>query len=129
MSNKKILIVDDDQSCLKFYKIVCENAGFEVSGAYKKEQIVNEVKKEHDLMIIDLVLPGMETGDIIKSFNRHNKNSNIILVTGYPDMLSSVEYMMHSYIFDYLLKPVSAQKLSETLKEAFNCPPEKNEDG
>ncbi|MFH1957375.1 MAG: response regulator [bacterium] len=82
---KKILVVDDDKIVLdsivgvlqykKKYKI------FKAVDGFQAGQAVSE--HEPDLIILDIMLPGMDGFEVCKTIRKKNKQVKIIAVTGY----------------------------------------------
>jgi len=72
LTHKRVLIVDDDQSILDYYKMLLENWGFDVYTASNTEESLSIMAQQHiDLAIIDLHLVG-ETGlNVAESMNRN----------------------------------------------------------
>ncbi|MFH1305421.1 MAG: response regulator [Candidatus Omnitrophota bacterium] len=68
--NKKILIVDDDKDVLETLGARLSGSGYNVIKAYSGREAVTVAKKERpDLIILDIVMPGMDGGeaaDILK---------------------------------------------------------------
>ncbi len=117
---KRILIVDDDPNVLQLYGAILKKEGYEVSVAEKKQQIIKEIEKEGiDLLLVDLILPDIESSEVIDKFIRRNKEAKIILITGYPNLISSIEYMQKDYIYEYLTKPINGDKLVEVIGRAL----------
>ncbi len=68
--NKKILIVDDDKDVLETLGARLSGSGYNVIKAQSGREAVTVAKKERpDLIILDIVMPGMDGGeaaDILK---------------------------------------------------------------
>lgn len=119
--SKKILIIDDDPHCLQLYGFAIEKAGYQVTLADKKSKIIREIETgTFDLLLIDLILPDIDVSELIEKFHKINRNAKVILITGYPELMSSIEYLLESHIYEYLTKPISPNKIIQTVNEALN---------
>lgn len=57
----KILVVDDEPSLVELCRIILEQAGFHVRGAYNGRQALVMVTEETpDLVLLDVMMPGMD---------------------------------------------------------------------
>ncbi|MCB0340584.1 MAG: response regulator [Bdellovibrionales bacterium] len=58
---KKILVVDDEMELVQLYRLVLEDAGYDVNGAYNGRQALRLVDehKPH-LILLDVMMPGMD---------------------------------------------------------------------
>lgn len=77
----KILIVEDDPMISEIYKKKFEAAGLEVAVATDGSEVLSSVKKDNfDLVLLDLVLPEMSGGDILKELKSGKYNPNMKVV-------------------------------------------------
>ena len=68
---KKILIVDDEADTIESIKEVLENEGFEVECASNGEECIEKTKeKKHDLILIDIYMPGMSGEKLFKALRK-----------------------------------------------------------
>ncbi|SRR6056297_195442 len=64
---KKILLVEDDPFLIDIYNTKLINSGFKVTVAKEGESALRKIKKEKpDLILLDIVLPGMDGWEILK---------------------------------------------------------------
>ena len=81
--------------------------------------VLNYVSKHHtDVLILDINLKSDISGiDLAQKVRKNNKNVYIIFTTGH------LEYVMLAYkvkTFDYLPKPITKEKLEETITRLFD---------
>jgi len=83
----KLLVVDDDTNLLKFLKEGLADAGFEVktidNGA---DAIVSAVEESFDLVLLDMLMPGLDGIRVIKVLRKIIPDIPIIGLTGYAGM-------------------------------------------
>ena len=65
---EKILIVDDEKDIVKMVDYNLKKEGFRTIAAYDGEKALTLVKKEYpDLLILDLMLPGLDGFEVCKA--------------------------------------------------------------
>ncbi len=107
----KVLLVEDDSKISSFVKIGLESHDIVVDVAYDGnigEELA--VTKNYDVLIIDIIIPGISGYDLCKSIRNRNLQTPIILLTS----LDSVEDKVKGFesgADDYLTKPFSFQEL------------------
>lgn len=79
---------------------------------------VLEKGEQFDIYCLDILMPGYTGLEAAKEIRRFDKNAQIIFVTGSP------EFALESYCvkaINYVLKPVTREKIFLTLDEAIDC--------
>ncbi|MCD6413403.1 MAG: response regulator [Elusimicrobia bacterium] len=111
MSDKKILIVDDDFSVRETITDILKSQGWLVEGVPTGREAVEKTEeKNFDCVILDLRLPDFNGFEIIERIKNKVDKSKIVVITGYAtdriivDALSKAEYFL-------LLKPVEPKQL------------------
>lgn len=108
--NKRILVVDDDPKDVTLLKRVLINEGYNVSGARSGSealQKLNEVKP--DLIILDLLMPGMNGEETLKAIHQQI-NIPVIMVSA-VDRRDEIVRMLHNGVDDYITKPFDEGEL------------------
>lgn len=107
MSKATILVVDDIAENVTLLRYQLEDEDYAVLEAYNGEQAL-AVAKEHnpDLVLLDVMMPGMTGLDVIKHFKQNTQLAKIpvILVTANSDDSSVVEGLDIG-AYDYIIKP------------------------
>ena len=68
MENKKILVVDDEQETVRMLKQFLEKRGYDAAVAYNGEEaLVYLSRNKTDLMLLDMLMPGIHGRDVAKS--------------------------------------------------------------
>ncbi|MFA6320634.1 MAG: response regulator [Candidatus Omnitrophota bacterium] len=81
---KKILIIDDEPDMLEILKFRLEKNGYKITTASSGEEGLKKAEKVNpDLILLDILLPGMSGLEVVKRMkkNRATKNIPIIMVT------------------------------------------------
>lgn len=117
---KKVLVVDDDIGLTKLIHSVLTERGFEVSVAYDGLQGMVEVgRNTPDLIILDIMMPGLNGYDVCKElkFNEEYKNIPIIVLTSREQEISPrIGQLMG---IDYMHKPLDSKLLLEKIENAL----------
>lgn len=112
---RKILIIEDEDAIADLEKDYLELSGFEVEiegdGLKGLEQSLN---KDYDLIILDLMLPGMDGFEICKKI-REKKNTPIIMVSAKKDDIDKIRGLGLG-ADDYMTKPFSPSELVARVK-------------
>ena len=112
----KILLVEDDPKISSFVKIGLESHDFIVDVAYDSP-IAEKLafSKKYDVMILDVVIPGITGFELCKNIRNKHILTPIIMLTS----LDTVEDKLQGFdcgADDYLIKPFSFQELLARIK-------------
>ena len=58
--NKRIMIIDDDEDITNLFSIFLEHNGYSIDAYINPVEAFNNLKKSHDLIILDLKMPNMD---------------------------------------------------------------------
>jgi len=112
----KLLLVEDDQKISTFVKIGLESNDFIVDLAYNSQEAEKlAFSRKYDIMILDIVIPGISGFELCKAIRNNNIFTPIILLTS----LDSVEDKLEGFdcgADDYITKPFSFQELLARIK-------------
>jgi DNA-binding response OmpR family regulator len=79
MDAKKILVVEDEKPMARALKLKLESNGFVVGVAYDGTEAMNIISKEvFDLIILDLVIPGIDGFTILGELKKRNSTIPVI---------------------------------------------------
>lgn len=118
MSKKKIVIVEDEPDILEVLSYNLKREGFEVFSAINGTLGLSLVNKElPDLVLLDLMLPGMDGIEICSTIknNPATKNALIIMVTAKGEE-SDIVLGLGVGADDYVTKPFSPKELVARVK-------------
>lgn len=118
MADEKILVVDDEDNILELLRFNLENSGYKVLTAQNGIDALKIAKTETpDLILLDLMLPGMDGYDVCKEIRRDNNISNtpIIMITAKGEELDKI-LGLELGADDYITKPFSVRELKARLK-------------
>lgn len=116
MSKQKILIVDDEKPIVTLLKYNIENAGFETDMAYDGQEAVNKGEKNnYDLIVLDLMLPGMDGMEVCKQLRTNKIDTPILILTAKDEEFDKV-LGLELGADDYLTKPFSPKEVVARIK-------------
>lgn len=106
----KILVVDDDQALSEMIGIILESSAYEPSFCADGAKAVDKFREvEPDLLLLDLMLPGMDGIEICRRI-REFSNVPIIMLTAKSDT-TDVVAGLEAGADDYIPKPFKPKEL------------------
>jgi two-component system, NtrC family, response regulator AtoC len=112
------LIIDDEELTLHTISRSLRQDGFEVFTALSGELGLTLFHDEEpDLILLDIVLPGIGGVEVLRQIKQANPNAIVIMMSAYHLVERAVEAMKLG-AFDYLVKPFQLQDLMTTLHRA-----------
>ena len=106
----RILVVDDEKLIVKGIKFNLENDGYEVDGAYDgREALVLFEKNKYDLVLLDLMLPGLDGFGVCRKV-REKSNVPIIMLTARDEEVDKF-LGLEMGADDYMTKPFGVREL------------------
>jgi len=112
---KKVLIVDDDADIIELEKLYFEKEGYEVVSCMQGDKAIATFSvTKPDIIILDLMLPGMDGNDICREI-RKISDVPIIMLTARTDTLDKV-VGLELGADDYVPKPFEPKELLARVK-------------
>ncbi|HLO57407.1 MAG TPA: response regulator transcription factor [Bacteroidales bacterium] len=113
---KKILIVEDEPNMVNGLKDNLEFEGYEIDTAMEGNLgLQKATENKYDLILLDIMLPGMSGLDICKSVRKKGINTPIILLTAKGEEIDKV-LGLELGADDYITKPFSLRELLARIK-------------
>ena len=131
MEKKKILIVDDEESLAKVFKLLIENTGkYEVWKETKGAKAFSAAKKfMPDLILLDIMMPDVDGGAVAEQLKEDDDTKDIPIVFISAAITKEEEENEQGTIkggYPILAKPVPMDKLLKTIEKFTNTVPESN---
>jgi len=120
-----ILLVDDEPMILGSASEMLKMLGYTVYQAASGQEAVAvyaEQRDKIDLVLLDMVMPGMSGSQVLKIMKDLNPNVRVILSSGYS-MQGEVQKVMETGCSGFIQKPYSFAELSNIVHQALNPPP------
>lgn len=107
---EKILIVEDDSQIARFVELELEHEGYEVKKVDNGYDGINMLKNnEFDLMLLDIMLPGIDGVEVCREV-REFSDLPIIMLTAKSELEDKVKGL-DTGADDYLTKPFEIEEL------------------
>jgi two-component system, OmpR family, alkaline phosphatase synthesis response regulator PhoP len=114
--DKKVLVVDDEQSIVTLLQYNLKQAGFEVITAMDGESgLEAAIHEQPDLIILDLMLPKMDGIEVCKELRQRRVSTPIFMLTAKDDEFDKV-LGLELGADDYLTKPFSPREVVARVK-------------
>lgn len=120
---KRILVVDDEASILELIHVNLEDAGYEVVDPADGPEAL-EIFRSHrlDLVVLDLMLPGLDGFEVCRRMRRES-DVPIIILTAKAEEFERV-LGLELGADDYIVKPFSPRELVARVKAILRRVPE-----
>lgn len=125
MSQKKILVIDDEELIIRSLSKLLEKNGYTVFVAKNGQDALVMVEEENfDLIIADIRMPGMNGVETMRSINeilkkQKIKKAPVIFITGYAD--EKIEKMAEEFSpVAYIYKPFDISELVEKVRNTLS---------
>jgi len=117
----KLLIVDDETRFLQAIAQRLTKRGFDVRTAENGKDAIDLARREKfDIALLDLKMPGMDGGELLRILREEHGFLEAIILTGHGSLESAVE-LTKLGAFSYLPKPYELERLVEVLREAYEA--------
>jgi two-component system response regulator YesN len=118
-----ILLVDDEQIVLDSLKFIFEREygqDCRLETARSGREAIEKSEQMHpDIILMDISMPGINGIDAIKSIREFLPTAVIILLTAY-DKFDYAKQAISFGVFDYLMKPVNRNRITQTVNSAMS---------
>jgi DNA-binding NtrC family response regulator len=119
MSERKVLVADDDAKTRAQFSEFLEHEGYIVDTAENGEQATTLLQQDfYDVAIIDLNMPKVDGMTVLKDLVDHQQDTVGIIMTGYATIRNAVEAMKLG-AYDYLAKPVKMEEVLMVVQRAL----------
>ena len=121
MEKKHVLIVDDQKEILLLLSSALETLPyeFEISLARSGEEALLEASMNHaDLLISDIILPGMDGFEVMENFKNHHPKCKIVLISGTQDE-SIKRQIAQAGATAFFFKPIVLSDFLDTIERTL----------
>ncbi len=117
----RILFVEDEDSVRTFAIRALQKKGYEVIGCNSAENALEQLEndKDFDLLITDMVMPGMSGAELASIVREKIPGIKILLASGYSEEIARRE-LASSQDFEFMAKPFSLGDLTKKVFDILN---------
>ena len=119
--DETVLVVDDERMIADVTREMLEGLGYRVIIAYSGQEAIEIYAANRDaidLVILDMIMPGMGGGETFDRIRSVNADVKVILSSGYS-MNGMAKTIMERGVLSFLQKPFRLDVLSQTIREAL----------
>jgi two-component system alkaline phosphatase synthesis response regulator PhoP len=113
---QKILVIEDEEAIVTLIKFNLEKAGYKVVTAFDGLEALRLIEQERpDLILLDLMLPGMDGMEVLKQVRQNKNNTPVMMLTARGEELDKI-LGLELGADDYLTKPFSPREVVARVK-------------
>ena len=119
MTQRRLLVVDDEEALLALMERFLRRSGFAVTGASSGEfawKTLLESAGDFSLIILDLTLPGLSGVDLLTQLREVSPSLPVLLLSGYPFDTASLPVSLQADVW-FVQKPFSPKTLVVLIEE------------
>jgi DNA-binding response OmpR family regulator len=107
----RVLLIEDDDRIARLVSRALENEGFPVSRAATGPEGLNSaLASDFDLVVLDLMLPGMDGGEVLERLIDKRPEQRVLVLSAVPEIGTRVA-VLEAGATDFLGKPFAVAEL------------------
>ncbi len=121
MEQKRILVVDDEQDLCDILLYNLRAAGYQAEAAYSAEEAIEKEPSEYDLLLLDVMMPGMSGFELAQRLKGDEVTAAIPII--FLTAKDTEEDMLHGFGLgadDYVKKPFSVREVMARVKAVLS---------
>jgi two-component system, OmpR family, response regulator VicR len=114
----KVLIVDDEEVVVEGIKKSLENQGFLVDTILRGEEAIKQCsKKFYDVVIVDLIMPGLDGIATCDGIKNTSPETEVLLISGFPNEAQRLHraFLKVGGKDMYLRKPILGREIGKAI--------------
>ena len=105
-----ILVVEDEEKLARFVELELVHEGYQVTKSFDgREALAEALKNEYDLILLDIMLPGLNGLEVLRRLQKE-KATPVILLTARDAVMAKVSGLDAGAV-DYITKPFAIEEL------------------
>lgn len=114
----KIMAVEDQPEILELIRKILEKAGYQFVGCSTGEECLKQYSKDKpDLVLLDILLPGMDGWEVFERIKTMNKDQKVAFLSALGIGLKSQIKLLKLGAPEYISKPFTPEELRMRVKE------------
>lgn len=120
MADRRLLVVDDDESVRRIVAEILGDEGYEPGTASSVDDALEKMRADaYPLVITDIKMPDRDGLWFLRTLRREFPETAVIMMTGYGQVDTAVEALKYG-ASDYLTKPIRVNHLSASVLRALD---------
>lgn len=117
---RNVLVVDDEVAICRLFHAMLTPLGYRVATETDPRRVMSLLREtDFDVVVLDLVMPGMDGRDLIEEIRRHDSALPILVVSGYGSAEITVDAMRRGAT-DFVTKPVDVPLLDLRIRRVYD---------
>jgi CheY-like chemotaxis protein len=109
---KRIMVVDNEPDIVDLTRTVLELGGYTVVPSYSGEEALRKLEKEKvDLVLLDIMMPGMSGWDVFNRIKKKNKEIKVAFMSVLDISDKRKQVLIDEGLADYIMKPFDKETL------------------
>lgn len=115
-----ILAVDDEKDIRESVRLVLKDANFKIETANNGADMLKKLEKiKPDLILLDILMPGLTTREILNKLEKKKIKTPIIFLTVVRLAEATKKKIVKGNMVDYIEKPFDNEDLVARIKKAL----------
>jgi CheY-like chemotaxis protein len=111
----RILVIDDDPLVGRLIDAALSDNEFQIDVINDPQEVLAGLRKQtYHVIVLDYVLPGLDSTEVLKQVQEIQPTANLIVVTAFPS-IDSAMLCLRARTFDYITKPFPVDHLKKTV--------------
>ena len=123
LGSETLLIVDDDAAIRRVINDTLEPLGYNLLEAGSGEDalaLLNRTKEKIDLVLTDLIMPGINGQELIETLQKERPEIKFILMSGYTDDIVAGRGVFEQGV-EFINKPLLPMSLTNKIREVLDA--------
>ncbi|OIN99639.1 MAG: hypothetical protein AUJ49_10775 [Desulfovibrionaceae bacterium CG1_02_65_16] len=117
-TDKKILVIDDEQPTLNMFRLLLSAYGYEAITAVNGAEGVQAFERERpNIVLTDIKMPVMDGIEALRRIKELDPHAEVVVITGHGEVELAIR-ALNLDATDFINKPVQRQALSQALARA-----------
>ncbi len=115
----QVLLIEDDTQTAKSVELMLQSLGHSCDSVERGEEgVALALREKYDIILLDVMLPGMDGFDVLQQLNAAKVETPVILQSGLVERDKAIQGLGLG-VADYLLKPYSKAEMSVRIEAAL----------
>ena len=111
----RLVVIDDDPAVGRLVQATLAGHEFSIDVVSDPHQVEPALRQQtYHVVILDYVLPGLESIEVLKLVQETQPDASIIVVTAFPSIDSALQ-CLRAHTYDYITKPFQVDALKKAV--------------